>query len=289
MKNVYWLLFVVACLAVIILFVIPAFNGRLLISPYLKVGDITFRFYGLIMAASVLLGYLIARNYSPRFGILKQEIDNFGFWLIIVAFLGARLYFVLFAWEYFKENPIEVVTVWHGGLSIYGAILSGLLFSFLWARKKAYGFRMLLDNLALGLPLAQALGRWGNFVNSEAFGLPTNLPWKMYVVPERRPPAFLEMEYFHPAFLYESLAMIAVFFILKAILGKVKPGVLAFSYLGLYSLVRFFVEQLRLDSVWIGEIRSDQLIAMIIVLISGIIILRWQFGLGQEELVEKSG
>jgi phosphatidylglycerol---prolipoprotein diacylglyceryl transferase len=277
MKKIIVAGLVAGIMALIYFVVVPAFGGRLLISPEISLGLLSFRWYGLILALSILIGYAVARNYSWRFGIAKTEVDNFAFWLVLVSFAGARLYFVIFAYDYFLIRPEEIYKVWNGGLSIYGALISGLIFTFLWTRKKAYTARQLLDLLGLSLPLAQALGRWGNFVNQEAFGLPTSLPWKMFVSPEQRPSVFSEVQYFHPTFLYESLAMVVVFFILVRLIGKLESGVLAFIYLGLYSLARFFIEPLRLDSVWLGDLRADQAIALVMVMIAGVFILRWQF------------
>jgi phosphatidylglycerol---prolipoprotein diacylglyceryl transferase len=268
---------VTAGLALVYFVFIPAFAGRLTIPPVIQIGPVFLRWYGLILAASILIGYIVARRFSWRFGIARIEIDNFAFWLTVVSFVGARLYFVVFAYEYFLRNPNEIYRIWNGGLSIYGALIAGIIFTFIWTQKKAYSAKQLLDLLALSLPLAQAFGRLGNFVNQEAFGRPTDVPWKMYVSPEYRPQAFAELEFYHPAFLYESLLMVAVFFILRKLLGRLEPGVLAFCYLGFYSLIRFFIEPIRLDSVWLGTLRADQVVALIMVMVAGLFILRWQF------------
>ncbi len=267
----------IVSVAIIYFVIVPAFTGRLFISPVVDLGVLTLRWYGLIMASSVLVGYLVCRKYSWRFGIAEAEVDNFAFWLVIVSFLGARLYHVLFAWSYYSENLGETIKIWHGGLSIYGALFFGLVFTWFWSRGKAYSFKQLLDLVVVSLPLAQALGRWGNFVNQEAYGWPTNLPWRLYVDPEFRPRAFMGYSYFHPTFLYESLLLVIVFIILQKLIGKLRPGVLGFSYLCLYSIIRFFIEPLRLDSVWVGDFRADQVVALVAIMISGIFILHWQF------------
>ncbi len=274
----------VAAGCLIYFLIIPAFSGRLLISPSLQLGPVTFRWYGLIMAMSVMLGYLVARKNSWRFGIAISEIDNFSFWLVITSFLGARIYFVLFAWKYFAEYPAEIVKVWHGGISIFGALITGVVFTYFWSRKKAYSFKQLFDLIALAVPLSQALGRWGNFFNQEAYGEPTALAWKMYIQPQFRSNMHSDENFFHPTFLYESLLLIGLFFLMKKLLGRVNPGVLGLIFLAGYSLIRFFVEPLRLDSVWFHGIRVDQLIALAVIIISGIFILRWQFGLGQKKV-----
>jgi phosphatidylglycerol---prolipoprotein diacylglyceryl transferase len=277
MKKFIIPLAIASGVALVYFLFIPAFAGKLTIAPVVQIGPVFLRWYGLILAASILIGYLVARNFSWRFGIARVEIDNFAFWLTVISFVGARLYFVAFEYEYFLRNPSEIYKIWNGGLSIYGALIVGILFTFFWTRKKAYSAKQLLDLLALSLPLAQATGRLGNFINQEAFGRPTDVPWKMYVSPEYRPQAFALQEFYHPAFLYESLLMVAVYFILRKLLGRLESGVLAFCYLGFYSLIRFFIEPIRLDSVWLGTLRADQVTALIMVMVSGLFILRWQF------------
>jgi phosphatidylglycerol:prolipoprotein diacylglycerol transferase len=268
---------IIASFCFVYFLVIPAFAGTFTIPPAVTFGPLVVRLYGIIMAASVLVGYLIGRKFCSRFGIKVDDWDNFAFWLVVVSFLCARLYFIIFTWKYFAQNPTETYKIWHGGLSIYGALFGGLLFTYLWTRKKTSAFAQVFDLLALAIPLSQALGRWGNFFNQEAFGMPTNLPWKMYVSPEFRPRALADFNYFHPAFLYESLCMIAVFFIIYKLMGKLRPGVLGLVYICLYSLVRFFIEPIRIDSFWIGNYRVDQVVAMAAALVAGIFIVYLQF------------
>jgi phosphatidylglycerol:prolipoprotein diacylglycerol transferase len=277
MKKLWFVPAVLAGLAFVYFVMAPAFSGRLLISPSFALGPLTVRWYGLILALSILTGYLTARHHSWRFGISKAEVDNFAFWLVVVSFISARLYFIAFAFDYYLRNPFEAYRIWNGGLSIYGALIGGGLFTYFYSRGKAYSFRQLLDLLGLSLPLAQAVGRFGNFFNQEAFGRPTDLPWKMYIAEEYRPVSFANQEFYHPTFLYESVLMVLVYFILRRVLGRLKSGVVAFCYLGLYSLVRFFIEPIRLDSVWLGVLRADQVVALIVVMVSGLFVLRWQF------------
>jgi phosphatidylglycerol:prolipoprotein diacylglycerol transferase len=187
--------------------------------------------------------------------------------------LGARIYYVAFDWEQYSRNYSEIYKIWHGGLSIYGAIIAGLVFILLYARSKAYSTFQLLDLTALALPLAQAIGRFGNFFNQEAYGLPTNLPWKMFVDAINRPAQYRQSSFFHPAFLYEAIANVIIYIILsKKLMGRVRPGVLAFSYLGLYSAARFFIEGIRLDSSYIHGIKVDQITAVVGVLLAGAMI-----------------
>lgn len=247
---------------------IPAFKGEIFISPALQLGIFSLRWYGLIMAAGILIAYLVCRKNAWKFGISKNDVDDYAFWSVIAGLIGARIFFVLFNWEYFSQNPSEIYKIWHGGLAIYGAILLGLVFTYFYSRKKAYSFEHLADLVALGLPLGQAVGRLGNFINQEAYGTVTDLPWKMFVRATGK--------FHHPAFLYESLWDLLVFLVLFKLIGKAKSGTLALSYLLLYSFGRFFIEAIRTDSLMFYGFRVSQAVAFLLFVICGFFLLKKQ-------------
>lgn len=276
MKKLYWVIGTIIAVLLIYFVFIPAFAGRVLINPSFSMGFLEIRWYGVILAAAILAGYLVARQNSWRFGISSTDIDDFSFWAVIAGIIGARLYYVIFSYDYFSQNPGEIYKIWRGGLSIYGALIAGIIFAYFYVRRKAYSFWQLFDLLALGLPLSQAIGRLGNFVNQEAFGLPTNLPWEMYVAPRFRPQEFSQAQFFHPTFLYEAIWNIIVFLILYRLVGRAKSGVIGWTYLLLYSLGRFFIEAIRLDSFFIYGFRVDQVMALVLVIVSGSVILSKQ-------------
>ncbi len=196
-------------------------------------------------------------------GIPVKKIENILFWTVVSGFLGARLYFVVFSWDFFKNNPDSIFKIWEGGLAIFGAIICGLLATLFYAKRSGLGFLTVLDLFALAVPLGQAIGRWGNFFNQEAYGLPTRLPWKMFVSPDARPSNFAEENFFHPTFLYESIWDLLVFVILIFLFKKnPRPGLLIGNYLILYSIGRFFIQPLRIDSLMWGSFRIDQLTAL---------------------------
>jgi len=271
-KSLILVSIIVATLVVYFYF-IPAFAGRIFVSPVINLGFIQIRWYGIIMALAVLAGYFVARKKSWKLGISPADVDNYTFWSVIVGVIGARLYFAVFDYQYFVSNPTEIYKVWHGGLSIYGAIIAGLIFTYFFTRKKAYTFAQLFNLAALSVPLGQAVGRFGNFFNQEAFGSPTNLPWKMYVAPQYRPAEFSQASFFHPAFLYEAIFDLFIFFVLWKMFGKSKTGNIGLMFLALYSLGRFFIEGIRVDSVFINGLRADQIIALLIMIIAGAIIV----------------
>lgn len=240
--------------------------------------------YGIIMAFSIITGLfvvsLIRKSYYPN--ISQDFILDLSFYLIIGGILGARLYYVLLDFQYYIKHPLEILEVWHGGLSIHGAIIGAIIIGAIYIKKNKHNFFEIADLYTYGLVIGQAIGRWGNFFNSEAFGLPTNLPWKLFIPINRRPLEFYDINYFHPTFLYESIINLIVFFILFCGIRKFSKnikGIVFFSYLILYSIVRFFIESLRIDSVLnIKGIPIAQLVSIIFIIIgtAGIFIAKKQ-------------
>lgn len=281
MQKIYWAVGIAAAALLAFLLFIPVFAGKFVIDPVLHLGTFEVRLYGLILAAAILTAFFLCRANSWKFGISQDDVDDFSFWAVIIGILGARLYYVVFNYPYYADNLPEIYKIWHGGLSIYGGVLSGIAFAYFYSRRKAYSFFQLFDLVALSLPLAQAIGRLGNFVNQEAFGLPTDLPWKMYVQPQYRPLEYSTSSFFHPAFLYEAIFDVFVFFILLKLVGRVKSGIIGWSYLLLYSTGRFFIEAIRLDSFFVMGFRVDQVIAAVLILVSGTIIFSQQAQAGR--------
>jgi phosphatidylglycerol---prolipoprotein diacylglyceryl transferase len=238
----------------------------------LQIGPLALRWYGLLIATGVLLGTTLAHREAIRRGMDPDRLLNAIVVAVLVALLGARLYYVLFNWDYYGANPAKIVAVWEGGLAIHGGLIAGLLATILYCRHAKLPLPVTLDVMAPCVAIGQAIGRWGNFFNQEAFGAPTNLPWKLYIDPAHRPPHLAGFEYFHPTFLYESLWNLLVFAILwfglrKRLEGR--PGALTLCYLGLYSIGRFFVEGLRIDSLMLGSFRAAQVVSLLLVVASG--------------------
>lgn len=237
----------------------------------IQIGPLAIRWYGLLIATAVLIGTLLAQREARRRGEDAEELVNVAVVAIIAAFVGARLYYVLFNWDYYGSHPGKIVAVWEGGLAIHGGLLAGVLMGGFWAWWKNLPAFIYLDIVAPSIALGQAIGRWGNFFNQEAFGTPTDLPWKLYIDPGHRPPHLAEYEYFHPTFLYESLWDLLVFGCLFLLLRKPLEryrGALFLGYVGLYSVGRFFIEGLRIDSLMLGSVRAAQVMSLLLILCS---------------------
>ncbi len=210
-------------------------------------------YYGVIMALAICVGVLVSDYFGTKFFNLKKEtIIDLAPYLIIFGILGARLYYCVLNYEFYLRFPTEIIAIRHGGISIHGALIGGVIGLWIFAKRHKINPIKLCDVCAIGVSIAQAIGRWGNFFNSEAFGTPTNLPWKLYIAPQYRPIPYQDYQYFHPAFLYESILDIVIFIILMLLVKSnklKKDGNLALIYLILYSIVRILVESFRIDSV----------------------------------------
>ena len=234
-------------------------------------GPLTVRWYGILMATAILVGFWLAQRRAIEEGLPADQLLRAAQWAVVAGLVGARIYEVIFNWDYYGRFPEKIVAVWEGGLAIHGGLIVGPIVGVLLARRFRVPIRRALDVIAPSMILGQAIGRRGNFFNEEAFGRPTDLPWKLYISPPHRPPELRSFDYFHPTFLYESLWDLAVFGVLVwYVRPRVRrhPGAVFFAYIGLYSVGRFFIEGLRLDSFWFGSLRVPQLASVAGVLVA---------------------
>ena len=223
------------------------------------------RWYGIFIACGALLAIYFAEKLierNPR--VPKDAVVDASIFALPLGIVGARTYYVLFEWDYYSAHLSEIFAIRNGGLAIHGGLLGGTLAVFIYCRVKKISFIELLDMLAPGVVLAQGIGRWGNFMNGEAHGGVTNVPWAINVGGQM----------VHPTFLYESILDVSIFLILYFYVSKRRrfPGELAGIYLILYSIGRFFIEGLRTDSLYIGPLRTAQVMSLIVILL-GILIL----------------
>ena len=206
------------------------------------------------MVIGGLLGLALAWYLTRYFKIKKPLLFDLVFWWAIFGLIGGRIYYVLYAWAFYKDNPIEIFKVWQGGLAVHGVMIGAFLATFIFAKYKKIAWLKLFDLCAIGLVTAQIVGRWGNYFNQELFGKPTDLPWAIPILSVNRPFEFVANQYFHPTFLYESLLNIVLLAALLVLVWlrfkkeiKIKKGVFFFSYLLGYSIIRFNMEFLRID------------------------------------------
>ena len=229
--------------------------------------------YGVMVALAFLVGILLCARFAPKFGISTENFYDLVLWVIPLSILGARLYFVIFQADYYLSHPAEILAVWEGGLAIYGGLISGFLTTFVYCRCKKLSFPAMLDVLSFGVLPGQAIGRWGNFFNREAFGAETDVFCRMgLTAPDG------STIYVHPTFLYESLWNLCglVLLILFARSGKRRyDGQCILLYFLWYGLGRSWIEGLRTDSLYLGStgIRVSQLLSVILVFVSATILI----------------
>ena len=236
-------------------------------------------YYGVIMALAIACGTLVSDFIGTKYyNFPKDTFIDIAPYVIISGIIGARLYYCLMDYDFYLRFPTEIVAIRHGGMSIHGAVLGGWFGLWIFSKRRRIQLLRLCDISAIGLSIGQAIGRWGNFFNSEAYGAPTNLPWKLYIAPQYRQVPFADVSYYHPAFLYESILDIIIFFILVFFVNtKVssKSGNLALIYLILYSIARILVETCRIDSVrYIFGIPVAIIVSAGIIIISGILLFK---------------
>ena len=210
------------------------------------------RWYGILIGLGFILAIIISYKRAPQHGIKSENILDFAIWMIPFSIIGARLYYVIFEWEYYAGDFKKIFDIRGGGLAIHGGLIAGIIVGILVCRHYKINFIELADLVFPAVALAQSIGRWGNYFNSEAHGGPTDLPWAI----------FADGEYVHPTFLYESLWCFALFiFLIWLDKRRSFPGQIACLYGMLYSLERGFVEQLRTDSLMIGPFKQAQVLS----------------------------
>ncbi len=270
----------------------------------IQLGPLSIHFYGLIIMIGALLAAWLTSRQAKKRGDNGELVWDFLPWILIAGIIGARLWHVFtptdsnqsmgLTTSYYFSNPIAILRVWDGGLGIPGAVIGGILALYYYCKKKGMSFSAWADYIAPGLALAQAIGRWGNFVNQELYGSPTNLPWKLFIDPQYRIPGYQDVEYYHPLFLYESLLNLIIMGVLLWVSAKfadkLKKGDVFLLYVVMYPLVRFFLEFLRLDASSIAGLNANQTFMGILVVASiALLIIRHKTGIAKQEDQRESG
>lgn len=236
-----------------------------------NLGPLSVRWYGIIIAVGILLGYFVAQRALVKAGLHKDTLVDIIFYSALFGFIVARIYFVIFQWPYYAENPGEIIKIWHGGIAIHGGLIGGFIAGVIVCKVKNLNPFQIGDIVAPSIILAQGIGRWGNFMNHEAHGGPVSrafleqLHLPNFIIENM----YINGQYYHPTFLYESIWDVAGFIILVNIRKHLKLGETFFLYLTWYSIGRFFIEGLRTDSLMLtSNIRVAQLVSILLILIS---------------------
>lgn len=245
-----------------------------------SIGPLFVRFYGIILMSGAVAGAFLATREAKRRGYDPEIVWDLFVYLLIGGIIGARVWHILTpspstgvtaAW--YLSHPLDALAVWKGGLGIPGAIIGGLIALYFYSRRTGVNFTEWTDIGAPGLALGQAIGRWGNFINQELYGAPTDLPWKIFIAPEKRLAGYLNVEYYHPLFLYESLWNLMNLFLLlwisRRFAGSLKNGDIFLTYLVVYPLGRFLLDFLRLDASMVGGLNINQTVMAVVAVCAG--------------------
>jgi len=253
----------------------------------IKIGPLTLNFYGLLImigvVAAAILAYFEAKRQKQDTEVVMDSLT----WIVIGGVIGARIWHILtppasmvtqgITTQYYLTHPFAAIAIWRGGLGIPGAVAGGALAFYLYARKKNLNFSVWADIFAPGVALGQAIGRWGNFINQEVYGSPTDLPWAITIDEQHRLPEFMEYSTYHPLFLYESLFNLAnmgfLLWLSRKFKEKLHPGDVFLSYLITYPMFRFFMEYLRLDNSFVGGINANQTLMIVIATLAAVFIV----------------
>lgn len=237
-----------------------------------ELGPLTVYWYGIIIGLGAVLGYIIANREAKKRGMPADVIADLLIFAVPIAIISARLYYVIFSWDYYSQNPGSILAVWEGGLAIHGALIGSVITAVIFARVRKISFWKLADIVAPSIILGQAIGRWGNFMNQEAYGGPVTreflegLLLPDFIINQM----FIEGIYYHPTFLYESLWNLAGFAVLIWLRRfNLRRGEMFLSYVIWYSAGRFFIEGMRTDSLMIGDVlRTAQVISILLIAVA---------------------
>ena len=247
-------------------------------NPYIiEIGKFAIRWYSVLILIGAAIAIMLTEKEGKKLGIKNDFIFNMAFWAIIFGFIGARIYYVIFNYHIYKSDPLSIIKIWEGGLAIHGGIIAGFITIYLYCKKYDMRILRILDIVAPSLLIAQAIGRWGNFFNSEAHGAATSLEHlKSLHIPQFVIDGMnISGIYYEPTFLYESILCLIGFLIIIIIrrFRYTKIGFPTGFYLMFYGVVRFLVESMRTDSLMLGGFKAAQIVSIILFLIGLIIVM----------------
>ncbi|MCU9612929.1 prolipoprotein diacylglyceryl transferase [Caldibacillus lycopersici] len=242
----------------------------------LELGPLSIRWYGIFIALGIALAFILATREAKRRGLPDETFADLLIWAVPISIICARIYYVLFEWKYYSVYPSKIFAIWEGGIAIHGALIGAVVVAIIFCRKRNISFWKLADIAAPSIIIAQAIGRWGNFMNQEAHGdevsrqFLENLHLPEFIINQM----YIDGVFYHPTFLYESIWNVVGFIILLLLRkANLRTGEIFLSYAIWYSIGRFFVEGLRTDSLMLFDIRIAQLVSVTLILVSILLII----------------
>lgn len=245
-----------------------------------SIGSIDIRWYGILIASGILLGYIVANKEADKRGLPKDFYADFLMWAIPISIISARIYYVTMEWEQYAANPLRAIEIWKGGIAIHGGLIGAILTTIIYCKVKKISFFKVADITVPSLLIGQIIGRWGNFMNQEAHGGPVS---RAFLESLHLPNWLINQmyidslsSYVHPTFLYESLWNLVGLIIILLIRKHLNRGEVFATYLIWYAIGRFYIEGMRTDSLYlIGELRSAQIVSILSLIVGiGLIVYR---------------
>ncbi|WP_096436969.1 prolipoprotein diacylglyceryl transferase [Alteribacter populi] len=258
----------------------------------LELGPITIYWYGLLIAFGAFLGYLLVNSEAKKRGLPKDMFADLLLIALPVAIISARLYYVIFRWDYYAQNPGQIIAIWEGGLAIHGGLIGAAIVVLVFAKKRGLSFWKIMDIAAPGILLGQAMGRWGNFMNQEAHGgevsrqFLENLMLPEFIINQM----YINGAYYHPTFLYESLwSFLGIALLLYLRRVNLRRGEMFLFYVIWYSFARFFIEGLRTDSLMIFDLLRTAQVMSLVLIVGAVVVLiyRRKQGLAEKRYLDE--
>lgn len=238
-----------------------------------SIGSIEVRWYGILIACGIVLAYFVAQKEAIKRGLPEDFLADLLIWAIPISIICARIYYVSMKWEYYGANPGKIIQIWNGGIAIHGALIGAVITAYIFCKKKGISFLKVADILAPSLLIGQMIGRWGNFMNQEAYGGPVSREFlENLMIPNWIIEQMYVQDlgtYVHPTFLYESVwNFIGLIILLSLRKVNLHRGEMFFGYMIWYSIGRFFIEGMRTDSLYlVGQLRSAQVVSILAIIL----------------------
>lgn len=246
--------------------------GLLAINPIaFKLGPIPIAWYGIIIATGIVLAFIVVQREMVKRGMHPDFLTDLLIWAIPIAIISARIYYVVFSWDYYKDNPGQIIQIWNGGIAIHGALIGSFITAYVFTKVRGVSFWKTVDIAAPGLLIGQIIGRWGNFMNQEAHGGPVSENFmNTTIIPDWiMNQMTIEGVTYHPTFLYESLwNLVGLVIILLLRRVSLKRGEMFLFYLTWYSVGRYFIEGMRTDSLYGGALRAAQVVSITTIVVA---------------------
>ncbi|MDW0115283.1 prolipoprotein diacylglyceryl transferase [Sporosarcina saromensis] len=231
-----------------------------------KLGPIPIRWYGILITTGIILAFIVVQKEMVKRGMHPDFLTDLLIWAVPIAIISARIYYVIFSWDSYKDNPADIIKIWEGGIAIHGALIGAFLTTYVYTKRKGISFWKVADIAAPGILIGQIIGRWGNFINQEAHGGPVSQSFlENTMIPDWiMQQMTIKGVTYHPTFLYESLwNVVGLIIILLLRKVRLKRGEMFFFYLTWYSIGRYFIEGMRTDSLYGGDLRAAQIVSIL--------------------------